>query len=66
MVTIHENKLVIELTSARPKKKLKELRKAIIKITTISVVSDDINYHAELPDAISELIQLLGELNIKP
>jgi hypothetical protein len=63
MVTLHKDKLVIELRDLRPKKKLKKLRKAITVITSATVVSDEMNYHAELPDAIAELIRMLGELN---
>ena len=62
MVRTDKKRLIISLNSKKPKKTLKELRKAIVVVTTVLVESDEWNYHASLPDAVSSLIKLQGEL----
>jgi len=63
MVILFDDKLLIELRDEDPKEKLIELRKAVTLITTTIITSDEMKYHTGVPNAISELVQLLSELN---
>jgi hypothetical protein len=61
MVNTDKEKVVITLSSDDPSKTLKELRSAITT-TTVLIGSDEWNFHADLPEAVSALIRLQGEL----
>jgi hypothetical protein len=62
MVIIEKNKLVISLQDDDPIQLLKKIRDAISETTSVLVESDEFNYHADLPEAISTLIRLQKEL----
>ena len=62
MVSTYKEKVVITIQSENPSKTLKELRSAITTVTTVLIVSDEWNFHADLPEAVSALIKLQGEL----
>jgi len=66
MVRTDKKRLIISLNSKKPHKTLKELRKAIVVVTTVLVESDEWNYHSNLPEAVSSLIRLQSELIKKP
>lgn len=66
MVKTNKNRLIISLNSKKPHKALKELRNAIVTVTTVLVESDEWNYHPHLPEAVSTLIRLQSELIKKP
>lgn len=62
MVHTDKEKVVITIESEDPTKTLKELRLAITTVTTVLIGSDEWNFHADLPEAVSALIRLQGEL----
>ncbi|MGB1040496.1 MAG: hypothetical protein ACPGVD_06465 [Flavobacteriales bacterium] len=66
MVRTDKKGLIISLNSKKPHKTLKELRKAIVVVTTVLIESDEWNYNPDLPEAVSSLIRLQSEMIKKP
>lgn len=62
MVTVDEKQVIITMQSDDSKKTLRELRKAIVTVTTVLVESDEWNYHPDLPESVSTMIRLLDNL----
>lgn len=65
MVTIENNTITIIMECDDAAKTLHQLRSAITVVTTVLVTSDEFYNNTDLPEAISSLIQLQGQLFIE-
>lgn len=62
MVHLNENTLTITAECKNPLETLNQLRNALTVVTSVLVTSDEFYNNVDLPEAISSLIKLQGQL----